>query len=518
MADFDQINEFPWWTEEHKKLQKDVRAFCRKWAPSEMESRWEREIQFDFYEAFGKTGFTGAPIPKEYGGLGLGCTGGVIIAEEVHSVSPGWGRYIVGNMMGGVMQLLDAGTEEQKKKYLPRIAAGEIGCVGITEVTAGTDASGMEVEAVKQGDKYILNGKKRFIVGAGLADHYIVYAKSTKDPELIKKHKHLTAFWLERGTKGFSSERTNEILSFENVQNGSLDFDNVEIPESQRIGAEGEGWMVLMNGLNFERTLISGSAVAWQKTLLRYAYPYSERRVQFGRPTSEIVLNQMRLADMIMRYKTTRLSSFYTAYMWDLKQDITIDASMAKCMGAMATMDSAHDGVMVMGGDGINRWYPVQNLFEVAKTDFIAGGTLDACKLVVYRSAPKLLGENVRMPRRVLSEKLGVPVPTFEPVASKLACTPENVLKVLADDYKINQGLHMTLKDMEVYIDGDDEAVTNAVLALQQEGLVMVYGNKRKPVILAKANYAGLKKANNKEYYRWAPDFVTKNPRRMERN
>lgn len=515
----DDLNEvFPWWTEEHKKLQQDIRAFMRKWAPREMESRWKREIPFDFYEAFGKAGFTGAPIPKEYGGLGLGCTGGVIVADEVHSISPGLGRYIVGNMMGGVMQLLDAGTEEQKKKYLPRIAAGEIGCVGITEVTAGTDAAGMEVFAELKGDKYVLNGKKRFIVGAGLAQHYIVYAKTSNDPEAYKKRKHLTAFWLDRGAKGFSSERINEILSFENVQNGSLDFDNVEIPVSARIGEEGEGWMVLMNGLNFERTLISGSAVAWQRTLLKYAYPYSERRVQFGRPTADIVLNQMRLADMIMRYKTTRLSSYYTAYLWDLNADITIDASMAKCMGAESTMASAHDGVMVMGGDGINRWYPVQGLFEVAKTDYIAGGTLEACKLVVYRAAPKLLGDVCKMPRRIISKELGVAVPTYEPAENRLPVSEDNLLKVLAEDYRVNQGLHMTIGDLKVYIDGDDEAIANAALALKEKGLAMIYGNKKKPVILVKASYDGLRKANPKEYYRWEPDYVSKDPRRMERN
>ena len=508
---------FPWWTEEHKKFQKEVRAFMQKWASREMESRWTREFPFDFYEEFGKTGFTGAPIAKEYGGLGLGTTGGVIVAEEVHSISPGYGRIVVGNMMGGLMQLLEHGTEEQKKKFLPRIAAGETGAVAITEVTAGTDAAGMEVEAKLVGDKYVINGKKRFIVGAGAVEHYILYAKTSDDPEMYKKRKHLTAFWLDRKTPGFTTERINEILAFENVQNGSLDFDNVELGVEFRIGAEGEGWEVLMGGLNFERTLISGSAVAWQKTLLKYVGAYSDRRVQFGKPTADIVLNQMKIADIIMRYKTTRLSSFYTAYLWDLNEDITIEASMAKTMGAEATMASATDAVQVLGGDGVNRWYPVQNIFEVAKTDYIAGGTLEACRLVVYRAGQKLLAQEMKMPRRIISEKLGVAVPTFEPVDKKIAASEDNVLKVLADDYKVNQGLHMTLGDIKVYIDGDDEALTNMILALKEKGLVMVYGNKRKPVILAKASYQGLRQANPKEYYRWVPSFVASDPRRTDK-
>lgn len=508
---------FPWWTEEQKKFQQEVRTFMRKWAPREMEQRWERDAAFDFYEAFGKTGFTGAAIPKEYGGLGLGVTGGCIVAEEVHSVSPGYGRIVVGNMMGGVMQVIDHGTEEQKKKFLPRMAAGEIGCVAITEFTAGTDAAGMEVEAKLVGDKYVINGKKRFIVGAGMADHYILYARTSADPDMNRKRKHLTAFWLDRGTKGFTTERINEILAFENVQNGSLDFDNVELGIECRIGEEGEGWEVLMGGLNFERTLISGSAVAWQKTLLRYVQAYADRRVQFGRPTADIVLNQMKIADIIMRYKSCRLNTFYSAYLWDRGEDISIEANMVKVLGAEATMASASDTVQVMGGDGVNRWYPIQNIFEVAKTDYIAGGTLEAIRLVIYRNGQRLLAEEQKMPRRVLSEKLGVPLPTFEPVANKLPVSEDNVLKVLADDYKVNQGLHMTLGDMKAYLDGDDAALTAAVLALKEKDLVMIYGNKKTPVILAKANYKGLKKANPKEYYRWAPEFVTKDPRRTDR-
>lgn len=503
------MESFPWWSEEHKQLANDVRAFMQKIAKREMETRWTREFPFDLYEEFGKTGFTGASFPKEYGGMGLGCTGGCIVAEEVHKVSPGLGRIIVGNMMGGVMQLLDFGTEEQKKKYLPRIAQGEIGCVGITEVTAGTDASGIEVEAILEGDHYVLNGKKRFIVGAGVAQHYIVYARSSNNPEDVKKHRHLTAFWVEKGMPGFTTERINEILGFENVQNGSLDFDNVIVPVENRIGQDGEGWKVLMHGLNFERTLISASAAAWQQILLQYTVPYSQRRVQFGKPTIDIAVNQNRIADIIMRLKTTRMSVYYTAYLWDLGKDITIEASMVKACGAENTFASSCDATQVMGGDGVNRFYPVQNVFEVAKTDYIAGGTLEACRLVIFRSGLKLMAEDMQMPRRVISEKLGVPVPTVDPVEKKLALSEENVLAVLGEDYRINQGLHMTLGDIEQYIDADDEALGKVIDALQEQGLVMTTRNRKGAVQLVKANYKGLKKAYPQEHYRWAPEFVT---------
>lgn len=503
------MNKFPWWTEEHVKLAKDVREFMQQVTPREMETRWTREFPFDIFEKIGEKGFTAAAIPKEYGGMGLGATGACIVAEEIHSYSPGVGRIVVGNMMGGLRQLIEFGTEDQKARFLPGIAKGEIGCVGITEVTAGTDASGMEVQAKKEGNTYVLNGKKRFIVGAGVAKRYFVYAKTSNNPEDVKKHRHLTAFIIEKGTPGFSTEKINEILGFENVQNGSLDFDNVVIPEENRIGAEGQGWKVLMEGLNFERTLISASASGWQRTLLEYAVPYAQRRVQFRKPTIDLPGNQTKIADIIMRLKTTRLSVYYTAYLWDLGEDVTIESSMAKALGAEATMVSSMDATQVMGGDGVNRFYPIQNIFEVAKTDYIAGGTLEACRLVVFRAGLKLMAEDMQMPRRVISEKIGVPVPTFAPIAKKLANNEENVLAVLAEDYRINQGLHMKLDDIKVYVDADDTALSQVIDALDQKGLVMVNRNKKGIIQLVKANYVGLKQAFPKEYYKWAPEFIT---------
>lgn len=503
------MEAFPWWTEEHKKLAKEVREFMERVAPREMETRWSREFPFDIYEQIGEKGFTSAAIPKEYGGMGLGCTGACIVAEEIHSVSPGVGRIVVGNMMGGLRQLLEFGTEEQKRRFLPGIAKGEIGCVGITEMTAGTDASGMELEARREGNAYILNGKKRFIVGAGVAKRYFVYARTSNKPEDITKHRHLTAFIVEKGTPGFTTEKINEILGFENVQNGSLDFDNVIVPVENRIGEEGEGWRVLMEGLNFERTLISASAAAWQRILLKYAVPYSQRRVQFGRPTIDIPINQQKIADLIMRLKMTRMAVYYTAYLWDMGKDVTIESSMVKAIGAENTFASACDATQIMGGDGVNRFYPVQNIFEVAKTDYIAGGTLEACRITVFRAGLRLMAEDMRMPRRVISEKLGVPVPTAEPVKKKLDLSEDNVLTVLAEDYRINPGLHMTLDDIKQYIDADDAELVKTIESLEEKRLVMTYRTKKGGIQLVKANYAGLKKAFPKEYYRWFPEWVS---------
>ncbi|MBP2625941.1 MAG: CaiA [Firmicutes bacterium] len=506
------MENFTWWTEEHNQLQKEVREFAKQMAPREMETRWKREFAWDIFAKIGERGFLGAAIPKEYGGMGLGATGGCIVAEELHSISPGIGRIVVGNMIGGLRQIIEFGNEEQKQRFLPVAAKGELGAVVITEMTAGTDASGLTLQAKREGDSYVLNGKKRFIVAAGVAKRHFVYAKTSDNPEDIAKHRHITAFVVKKGTPGFNTEQLNEILAFENIQNGSFDFDNVIVPLADRIGEEGEGWKIMMEGLNFERTLIAAGTLGWQRTLLRYAVPYAQRRVQFGKPTIDIPANQTKIADVIMKLTVSRLAVYHTAYLWDLGKDITIESSTIKAFGAENTLQSALDVTQVMGGDGVNRFYPVQNIFEVAKVEHIAGGTVEACRLVIFRSGLKLLAEDMQMPRRVKSEELGVPIPTFAPVEKKLAVSEDAVLAVLAEDYRVNPGLHMMLIDIKQYIDANDEALVKAIEALEKQGLVMAY-RTRKGIQMAKATYEGLKKAHPKEYYKWYPQWATEDRR-----
>jgi alkylation response protein AidB-like acyl-CoA dehydrogenase len=473
------MEAFPWWTKEQIAFAAEVKEFAKKVAPIDAKSRWTREFPFEIYRMIGEKGFMGAAIPKEYGGLGLGATGACILAEELHSLMPGIGRIVVGNMNGGLRQIIEHATEEQKKRFLPKIASGEIGAVAITEMTAGTDAAGVTLVAKKEGDHYVLNGRKRFIVGAGVADRYFVYAQTSSNPDDIKTRKHVTAFLVYKGAPGFTTEKINEILAFENVQNGSLDFDNVKVPVADRIGEEGEAWEIMMNGLNFERTVISAGTVGWQRLLLNQVVPYSQRRVQFGKPTIDISSNQDKIANIVMRLKVSRIAVYYTAWLWDMEKDVSIEASTMKAYGAEITLQSGMEATQIMAGDGVNRFYPVQNVFEVAKTEHIAGGTVEACRLTIFRSALKLMKEDIQMTRRVIDEEIGVPIPDFSPVKDRKALNADSLLKLLGDDYRVNQGLHMTPADVKVYLDGDDGAFEKAVADLEAQGLVMVIRNKK---------------------------------------
>jgi alkylation response protein AidB-like acyl-CoA dehydrogenase len=500
------MDSFPWWSEEHKKLAEDVSKFTEEMMPRDAESRWKREFPWDIFEKVGERGYTGAPVPKEYGGMGLGATGACIVLEELCRM-PGPGRIVVGNMIGGLRQILEFGSEEQKRRFLPRIAKGEIGAIVITEPVAGTDAAAIETKARREGGGYILNGKKRYIVSAGVANRYFVYARTSNNPDDIAKYRHLSAFVVEKGTPGLSVEKLNEIIGFENIQNGVLDFDDVYVPVANRIGEEGEGWKIMTAGLNFERTMICAMTLGWQRELLCNTVPYAERRVQFGRPTIDIPANQTKIADLITRLTIARVATYYAAYLWDLGADVTVQANATKIYCAETALQSSLDAIQAMGGDGVTPFYPLQAFMQVAKVENIAGGTMEACRLVVFRSGLRQLAEKVKMPRRVIHEELGVPVPAYGAIERETNAGEDTVLQRLAEDYRINPGLYMSREDITQYLDADDTRLDELLTTLEAKGLVKLYRTK-KGITLAKATYEGLSHAHPKEYYRWFPAWA----------
>ena len=435
------MEHFPWWTEEQKKLAAELETFAEEvMVPRDAESRWTREFPWDIFEKIAKKGYTGVAVPKEYGGMGMGATGACIVVEAFCRM-PGPGRIMVGNMIGGLRQIIEAGTEEQKQRFLPRMAQGEIGAIVITEPFAGTDAAGMEMVGKKEGNSYILNGKKRFIVSAGVASRYFVYVRTSDDPADRAKYRHLTAFVVEKGAPGFSVEKMNEVLGFENIQNGVLDFDNVPVSIDNRIGEEGDGWKIMTAGLNFERTLISAMTLGWQGELLKNAVPYSQRRVQFGKPTIDIPANQAKISDLIIQFKLSRLATYYTAYLWDLGWDITVESNVTKVFNVEGTMRSSLDGLQVMGGDGVTPFYPAQAIMDIAKVEHISGGTMEACRQVIFKSGVRQMEPDLKMRRRVVHPKLGVPVPAVGSVEKIKNPDSAAVLRTLAEDYKVNPGL-----------------------------------------------------------------------------
>ncbi len=500
---------YPWWTEEQKAFAKRVAALAEEILPRDEESRWRREFPWDIFERIAQEGITGAAVPEEYEGLGLGATGACIAVEALNRM-PGTGRVFVGNMLGGLRQIIEFGTEEQKRRFLPKIARArreDIGAIVITEPFAGTDAAAMEMTARREEKGYVLNGKKRYIVSAGLANRYMVYARSSDDPGDRKLYKHLTAFIVEKGAPGFRVEKINEIMGFENIQNGVLDFRDVFVPRANVIGKEGEGWKVMTAGLNFERTLICAQSIGWMGELLRNTVPYCQRRVQFGRRTIDFVNNQFKIADLIIRLKTARLLTYYTAYLWDLGWDVTLESNIAKVFNCEGVQASGLDAIQVMGGDGVTPFYPLSAIMKVAKVENIAGGTMEACRMVIYRTALRHMAGEMKMPRRVIHKELGVPVSNNLPPEKQPDMDEDKLLRVLAEDYRVNPGLHMSREDLMEYFDAEDEKLDRVLTSLEDKGLVKLYRDKR-GIALAKATYEGLNRAFPLEHYRWFPEWV----------
>jgi len=504
------METYPWWNEKQRKLAEEVRKFADENLPRGEEIAWTKEFPSDLLKEAASHGWFGAPIPEEYGGIGVGVTGCCIIAEEFGRVcSALTGAYSV-TMFGGVEQLIKFGNEEQKRKWLPQIAKGKLGAICITEPGVGSDAASIETTARREGDEYVLNGKKRFITNAGVADIYCVYAKTSDRPEDIAKYTHLSAFIVEKGTPGFSVEKINELGGWIGLPNGYLDFSEARIPAANRLGAEGDGWKVLVDGLNFERNLFAAGMLGPMREAIKYAVGHAQRRIQFRMPTIESEVNQFKIADMIASLRTARLLTYYAAYLMDLKMEAVMEATLAKLYTSEAYEKLVADAAQVMGGDGWTRFYPVEVFMRDAKVNQLGAGTSEVMRMVLYRQGLRAMAQELKMPHRRIHEKLGIPISTTKPV--KLAeANEKTVLEVLAEDYRVNPGLYMSRNDLkERFANVTDEQLNQTLLSLESKGLVKLFKDGRGNITLAKATYTGLKQAKPSEYYKWYPDWVNK--------
>ena len=489
----------------------DARAFADRSLPEGEEVFWTKKFPRDLLKEVAKKGWFGTVVPTEYGGIGAGVTGTGIVTEELSRVCSALSEAYAVSLFGGVEQILTFGTPEQKRKWLPRIAKGEIvGAVCITEPFVGSDAAGIETTAKPEGNNYILNGKKRFITNAGLADIYVVYTKTSEKPEDKAKYQHLTAFLVEKKTPGFSVEKINELSGWIGLPNGFLDFDNVKIPAQDCIGPEGAGWKVMMAGLNFERVVYSAGMLGPMRESIRHAVAYAQRRMQFDKPTIDMPSNQAKIAEMLSQLYTSRLLVYYAAHLLDQHKDAMVEAATAKMFTSDTYERLISDAVQVMGGDGWTRFYPVESYLRDAKVNQIGAGTNQIMKLVIFRGGLKAMAKDLKMPKRRVHEKLKVPISTAEPF-TKLEPTEDNVLKALAEDYMVNPGLYMTREDLKERLEETSDEKLDAILkGLEAKSWTKLHRDSRKTIALVKATYDGLRKAAPLVKYKWYPDWLSK--------
>ena len=506
------METYPWWTEKHKKLAQEAKEFVDEFMPLALEYGWKKEYPWGVIKEIAKKGWYGAMIPEKYGGRfeDWGVTGACILCEEIGRMAAPSNSFSNTMCNGGTHQIAHAGNEEQKQRWLPRVAKGELqGCITMTEPYTGSDAAAMETAGTRQGDVYIVHGKKRFITNSGAGNLYMTYVKTSDQPEDRAKYKHLTALVIEKGTQGFTIERQNDLTGLDGMYNGYLDFDNAPVPVANRLGEEGEGWDIMTRGLNPERTVVAAIALGRMREALRYSVYHMQRRVQFGQPTINIPTNQFKVADMVMELNIARLLTYYTAYLCDLGLDTAAQASIVKLFNTETFMRSfILDAIQCMGGDGVSRLYPVERHMRDAKVYELAGGTSEVMRLIIYRQGLSGLTEDLKVPRRVMHQELNVPFPAGKEELPKFAVDEAGVLDALAENYRVNPGLHLTLQELKEQVAGTEEELTNSLTSLETQGLAKLQRDRKGAINLARATYDGLAKARPLADYHYFPAWV----------
>jgi alkylation response protein AidB-like acyl-CoA dehydrogenase len=337
-------------------------------------------------EAIRESGLYAIWVPEAYGGNDLGCLALSLVTEEIAWACAATATQYLDQPLGGLPILL-AGSEAQKKKYLPHLATGDmLSAYSLSEPGAGSDAAGLKTTAVRRGDHYVLNGSKQWCTNGDHADVITVFA--TVDPS--RRAKGVTAFLVDKGTPGFEVGKKEKKLGIRASPTVALHFTDCAIPVAQRLGAEGEGFKIAMSTLDLTRPATGSMAVGIAQAALDAAVGYAKERQQFGQPIAAFQGIQFMLADMAMATHGARLMVHHAARQVDAGiRGNTLEASMAKCTAGDAAMKVATDAVQVFGGYGYTREFPVERFMRDAKIMQIYEGTNQIQRVII---AKELLG------------------------------------------------------------------------------------------------------------------------------
>ncbi|MBX0357900.1 acyl-CoA dehydrogenase [Halobacillus sp. Nhm2S1] len=369
-------------TDEQEMMRKMVRDFAEKEVAPAVE-RMEREDRFpsELLPKMGELGLMGVPIPEKYGGAEMDYISYIIAIHEISKVSATLGVILSVHTSVGTNPILYFGTEEQKNKYIPKLASGEyLGAFALTEPSAGSDASSLKTRAVKQGDHYILNGSKVFITNGGNADTFIVFARTNPD---VETKRGLSAFIVERDTPGFSIGKAEKKMGLHGSSTVSLNFDQCEVPVSQRLGEEGEGYKIALANLNIGRIGIAAQSLGIAEAALEHAVSYAKEREQFGRPIAHLQGVSFKLADMATEVEASKLLVYNAASLQAAGKKCGKEVSMAKLMASKTAVKASIEAVQVHGGYGYTEDYAVERFFRDAKVCEIYEGTSEIQKIVI---------------------------------------------------------------------------------------------------------------------------------------
>ena len=370
--------------EDEKALIEAIRELAQeRVAPRAAEIDRTGEFPWDMKELLAQQDILAMPFPVEYGGIGASELSIVMAIEELSRCCATTGLLLAVQQLGSTPILL-AGTDAQKRKYFPKLASGEwLAAYGLTESDSGSDAAAMRTMAVRKGDKYILNGSKRFITNGGLAQVNSVMAIT--DPE--KGTRGISAFIVERDFPGFSVGRVEHKMGIRGSQTAELIFTDCEVPVENMLGREGDGFKIAMGTLDRTRPGIGAQAVGIAQGALDLAVEYAKQRVQFNKPIAENQGIQFMLADMATKVEAARLLVYNVAEMIDRgEKNFSKYSSMAKLFASDAAMEVTNDAIQVLGGYGYITEYPAERMMRDAKITQIYEGTNQIQRLVIARA------------------------------------------------------------------------------------------------------------------------------------
>lgn len=351
-------------------------------------NEWDEKEHFpiDLFHNMGQFGFLGVLVPEKYGGIGLGYQEYITVIEEIAKVCGAIGLSVAAHNSLCTNHILSFGTEEQKQKYLPKLATGEwIGAWGLTEPNTGSDAGRMKTTAVQDGDYFVLNGTKNFITH-GKSGHVAVVIARTGEP--LDSH-GMSAFVVERGTPGFSAGKKESKLGMRASETAEMVFDNCRIHKSQVLGNVGDGFIQSLKILDGGRISIAALSVGIAKGAYEASVAYAKEREQFGKPIAKFQGVSFKLADMATKIQAAELLTRKAGVLKNAGKKMTKEGAMAKYYASEISVEVSTDAVQIFGGYGYIREFPVEKYYRDSKLCTIGEGTSEIQKVVISRELLK---------------------------------------------------------------------------------------------------------------------------------
>ncbi len=372
-----------YFTEEHEAFRASFKDFLQKEVVPHIE-KWEKTgtIERFIWKKFGEMGYFGLSTPEEFGGMDLDLFYTVIFLEEMQKInSGGFAAAMWAHEYLAMTHLNKEGNQQQKEKYLiPSVEGDMIGCMCITEPFGGSDVAGMRSTAIKQGDKYILNGSKTFITNGVYSDYLIVAAKT--DPS--DKYKGISIFVVDREAKGITSTKLDK-LGWRASDTGEIAFDNVEIPAENLLGEEGKGFPYIMQHFALERLVMGVNAHARAEFAVDYAIKYMKERLAFGKSLDKFQALRHKIAEMASKVDMCREYNYSITKRLDQGNYVVKEASMSKLLSTKMADEVIYDALQLLGGYGYMEDYPMARLLRDSRLGPIGGGTSEILKEIIAK-------------------------------------------------------------------------------------------------------------------------------------